>query len=112
MTNGSKEVTQKFLFRSKLDFVSPVLDVEGPRAWKPCRAAYQYVVDQLGLPPEQVLLCTRCGLSFTNGCHKHMVQLHMGYPAQDLLMHLPHTCAFTSQPCLPEHAAPMLPCHL
>lgn len=54
MTNGSREVTQKFLDRSKLDFVSPVLDVEGPRAWKPCRAAYQYVLDQLGLQREAV----------------------------------------------------------
>ena len=57
MTNGSKEVTQKFLDRSKLDFVSPVLDVAGPRAWKPCRAAYQYVQDQLGLQAEQVTDC-------------------------------------------------------
>ena len=54
MTNGSKEVTQKFLDRSKLDCVGPVLDVAGPRAWKPCRAAYQYVLEQLGLQPEQV----------------------------------------------------------
>ena len=54
MTNGSKENTQKFLERTKLDCVSPVLDVEGPRAWKPCRAAYQYVPDQLGLQAEQV----------------------------------------------------------
>ena len=54
MTNGSKEVTQKFLARSKLDFVSPVLDVEGPRAWKPCRAAYEYVLCQLGLQAHEV----------------------------------------------------------
>ena len=54
MTNGSKEVTQKFLARSKLDFVSPVLDVAGPKAWKPCRPAYLYVLEQLGLQPEQV----------------------------------------------------------
>ena len=47
-------MTQKFLDRSKLDFVSPVLDVEGPRVWKPCRAAYQYVVEQLGLQPDEV----------------------------------------------------------
>jgi len=56
MTNGSKGVTQKFLDRSKLDFVSPVLDVEGPRCWKPCRAAYQYVLTELGLQPEEVIL--------------------------------------------------------
>ncbi|CAL5228758.1 g11945 [Coccomyxa viridis] len=56
MTNGSKEVTRRFLNRSKLDFVSPVLDVEGSKAWKPCKAAYQYVLDQLGMSPEQVML--------------------------------------------------------
>lgn len=54
MTNGSKAVTRKFLDRSNLDFVGPVLDVEGPQAWKPCRAAYQYVITQLGLQPQEV----------------------------------------------------------
>ena len=62
MTNGSKEVTRRFLDRSKLDFVSPVLDVEGSKAWKPCKAAYQYVLDQLGMSPEQVLLCVDSSL--------------------------------------------------
>ena len=55
MTNGSKEVTHKFLARSTVDFfVSLVLDVEGPRAWKPCRAAYEYVLHQLGLQDYEV----------------------------------------------------------
>ena len=57
MTNGSKEVTQKFLARSKLNFVSPVLDVEGPRAWKPCKAAYEYISRQLGLQAHEVSTC-------------------------------------------------------
>ena len=57
MTNGSKAVTQKFLARSKLDFLSPVLDVEGPRAWKPCRAAYEDVLRQLRLQAHEVSPC-------------------------------------------------------
>lgn len=54
MTNGSKGVTQAFLDRSGLKFVSPVLDVEGPRCWKPCKRAYQYVCSELGLQPSEV----------------------------------------------------------
>ncbi len=86
MTNGSKEVTQKFLDRSKLDFVSPVLDVEGPRAWKPCRAAYQYVLDQLGLPSEQVADSAHgLILPATNSCHK----CTGGHITATLLMNFP-----------------------
>jgi FMN phosphatase YigB (HAD superfamily) len=57
MTNGDKKVTQRFLDRSGLDFVRPVLDVEGPRCWKPCRRAYEYVCSELGLQPAEVTIC-------------------------------------------------------
>ena len=59
LTNGSKAVTQKFLDRSNLAFVGPVLDVEGPRAWKPSKDIYLYAVKELGLQPSEVRGCLR-----------------------------------------------------
>lgn len=57
MTNGSASMTRGLLDRAGLlDSFEMLLDVSGPRVWKPARAAYRYVLDQLGLEPEEALL--------------------------------------------------------
>jgi 2-haloacid dehalogenase len=57
MTNGAAAMTQGILRREGLlDLVEATLDVSGPRAWKPARAAYEYAVARTGVRPEQAAL--------------------------------------------------------
>ena len=57
MTNGSVELTRGLLDRAGLlDQVELLLDVQGPRAWKPSPVAYHYAVDNLGVTPAEALL--------------------------------------------------------
>ncbi|MEU9246994.1 haloacid dehalogenase type II [Streptomyces sp. NPDC048385] len=57
MTNGSATLTQQLLATAGLaDRFEAMLDVSGPRRWKPARAAYEYAVEQVGVRPEQALL--------------------------------------------------------
>ncbi|GAA3673646.1 haloacid dehalogenase type II [Nonomuraea antimicrobica] len=52
MTNGAAAMTRGILDRAGLlDLVEATLDVSGPRAWKPARAAYEYAVGQAGVSP-------------------------------------------------------------
>ena len=44
------------LLRGLRDCFEALLDVRGPRAWKPAPAAYRYAVDQPGVPVEEALL--------------------------------------------------------
>jgi 2-haloacid dehalogenase len=57
MTNGSAAMTAGILRREGLlDLVEATLDVSGPRAWKPARAAYEYAVGLAGVVPAQATL--------------------------------------------------------
>ncbi|KAB8191089.1 haloacid dehalogenase type II [Nonomuraea phyllanthi] len=57
MTNGAAAMTQGILRREGLlDLVEATLDVSGPRAWKPARAAYEYAVGRAGVRPDQAAL--------------------------------------------------------
>ncbi|MFE9651260.1 haloacid dehalogenase type II [Streptomyces sp. NPDC006365] len=57
MTNGSDTLTERLLAKAGLvDLFEELLDVRGPRCWKPARAAYRYAVDQVEVRPEQTLL--------------------------------------------------------
>ncbi|MDJ0382130.1 haloacid dehalogenase type II [Streptomyces sp. G-G2] len=57
MTNGSSQLSERLLGRAGLtDCFEGHLDVSGPRRWKPARAAYQYVVDQTGVRPDEAVL--------------------------------------------------------
>jgi 2-haloacid dehalogenase len=57
MTNGSVAVTRGLLGRAGvLDCFEKLLDVRGPRVWKPAPAAYRFAVDRLGVRPGEVLL--------------------------------------------------------
>jgi 2-haloacid dehalogenase len=57
MTNGSTSVTRSLLERAGvLDCFEELLDVTGPRAWKPAPAAYRWAVDRLGVRPGEALL--------------------------------------------------------
>lgn len=57
MTNGSAAMTEGILgHEGLLDLVEARLDVSGPRAWKPARAAYEYAVDRAGVRPDQAAL--------------------------------------------------------
>ncbi|WP_217247273.1 haloacid dehalogenase type II [Streptomyces sp. AC602_WCS936] len=57
MTNGSSELSEGLLGRAGLaDCFERHLDVSGPRSWKPAPAAYQYVVEQAGVRPEEAVL--------------------------------------------------------
>jgi 2-haloacid dehalogenase len=57
MTNGSASSTEGLLKRTGLlDCFEALLDVQGPRAWKPARAAYRYALDRLGVAAEEALL--------------------------------------------------------
>lgn len=56
MTNGSVAITQGLLQRANLEqYVSKMMDITQPQAWKPSPKAYHYAVEQLGLQPEQVV---------------------------------------------------------
>ncbi len=55
MTNGSVEIANALLEKAGVrSIMAAVLDVPGPRAWKPAPAAYRYAIDKLGLRPEEV----------------------------------------------------------
>jgi 2-haloacid dehalogenase len=57
MTNGTMATTEDLLARAGLrDCFEALLDVQGPRVWKPAPAAYRYAVDRLGVAPEEALL--------------------------------------------------------
>ncbi|MFG2526241.1 haloacid dehalogenase type II [Streptomyces sp. NPDC048527] len=57
MTNGSAALTRQLLDRARLlDCFEAVLDVSGPRCWKPGAAAYRYAVEEIGVRPERALL--------------------------------------------------------
>ncbi|MCM2579585.1 haloacid dehalogenase type II [Streptomyces meridianus] len=57
MTNGSAAFTRGLLERAGIeDCFDELLDVGGPRTWKPGRAAYEYAVERLGVKAEQALL--------------------------------------------------------
>ncbi len=57
MTNGSATLTQRLLAKAGLvDSFEALLDVSGPRCWKPAPAAYRYAAEQVGVRPEQALL--------------------------------------------------------
>ncbi|WP_433434742.1 haloacid dehalogenase type II [Nonomuraea sp. CA-141351] len=57
MTNGAAAMTEGILRREGLlDLVEATLDVSGPRAWKPARAAYDYAVGRAGVRPDQAVL--------------------------------------------------------
>lgn len=57
LTNGTSSVVEDMLQRAGLlDCFEALLDVQGPRAWKPARVAYQYAADRLGIAPAEALL--------------------------------------------------------
>ncbi|WP_243761200.1 haloacid dehalogenase type II [Streptomyces sp. YIM 98790] len=57
MTNGSAALTARLLGRAGLaDCFEALLDVGGPRCWKPAPAAYHYAVRHAGVAPEQAAL--------------------------------------------------------
>lgn len=57
MTNGSAAVTEALLDRAGLrGHFEQLLDVTGPRRWKPAAAAYHYVLDRVGVPPGEAML--------------------------------------------------------
>ncbi|MHC3467932.1 haloacid dehalogenase type II [Streptomyces sp. 7R007] len=57
MTNGSAELTERLLSGAGLlDRFEAVLDVGGPRRWKPAPAAYHHAVERAGTRPDQALL--------------------------------------------------------
>jgi len=57
MTNGSNTLTERLLAKAGLvNLFEELLDVRGPRCWKPARAAYRYAVERVGSRPEQALL--------------------------------------------------------
>lgn len=57
MTNGTAELTRGLLDRAGLlGQVELLLDVQGPRAWKPAPAAYHYATGRLGVAAADALL--------------------------------------------------------
>lgn len=57
MTNGSTSLSRGLLERAGvLDCFEDLLDVHGPRAWKPAPAAYRWPLDRLGVRPGEALL--------------------------------------------------------
>ncbi|MEU7084349.1 haloacid dehalogenase type II [Streptomyces achromogenes] len=57
MTNGNAALTRRLLDRAGLtDRFEALLDVSGPRCWKPAPAAYRYAVGHVGAEPEEALM--------------------------------------------------------
>ncbi|CAL8462701.1 g2234 [Coccomyxa elongata] len=57
MTNGSVEVTNKFLDRSGLsEFVKDVMDIAEVQLWKPHAEVYHHAAKRLGLQTKEVML--------------------------------------------------------
>ncbi|MEU5097025.1 HAD family hydrolase [Streptomyces sp. NPDC020996] len=57
MTNGDAALAEWLLTAAGVaDAFEGLLDVSGPRAWKPAPAAYRYAVGHAGVPPERALL--------------------------------------------------------
>ncbi|WP_030900740.1 haloacid dehalogenase type II [Streptomyces sp. NRRL F-5126] len=57
MTNGAASSTEALLAGAGLrDRFEALLDVQGPRAWKPARAAYHHALRRAGVPAGQVML--------------------------------------------------------
>ncbi|APX32367.1 haloacid dehalogenase, type II [Brachybacterium sp. P6-10-X1] len=57
MTNGSAAVTEALLERAGLrDHFDLLLDVRGPRCWKPAPEAYRYAVDAADVAPADAML--------------------------------------------------------
>ncbi|MEU1543229.1 haloacid dehalogenase type II [Actinacidiphila glaucinigra] len=57
MTNGSAATTRRLLDGAGLlGYFDALLDVSGPRCWKPARAAYRHATDRAGVRPEEGLL--------------------------------------------------------
>lgn len=57
MTNGSSSVTEALLDRAGLrGYFEQLLDVTGPRRWKPAAAAYHYALDRVGVPLADAML--------------------------------------------------------
>lgn len=66
MTNGSTEITQKFLERSGLSqYVADAMEIAEVQLWKPRAEVYQYATNRLGLQPHQV----HCGYSTIRCMH-------------------------------------------
>ncbi len=57
MTNGSRAVTRGLLERAGvLDCFEELLDVQGPRVWKPAPAAYRWALDRLSVRAGEALM--------------------------------------------------------
>ncbi|MDX3352608.1 haloacid dehalogenase type II [Streptomyces sp. ME01-24h] len=57
MTNGSAATTRALLDGAGLlEHFEALLDVSGPRCWKPAAAAYHHATDRAGVRPEEALL--------------------------------------------------------
>ncbi|MEU9281307.1 HAD family hydrolase [Streptomyces sp. NPDC048341] len=57
LTNGSAALTRQLLDRAGIsDLFEAVLDVAGPRCWKPGPTGYQFAVDRLAVRKERALL--------------------------------------------------------
>jgi 2-haloacid dehalogenase len=57
MTNGASALTERLLGRAGIrGSFHALLDVSGPRCWKPAPAAYRYAAEQAGASPGQCLL--------------------------------------------------------
>ena len=57
MTNGDAALTRRLLDGAGLtDCFEALLDVSGPRCWKPAPAAYAYAVERAGVAPGQALM--------------------------------------------------------
>lgn len=55
MTNGSVAITQGLLERAQLQqYVTEMMDITQPQAWKPSPQAYHFAVQKLHLQPQQV----------------------------------------------------------
>ncbi|MGK5498128.1 haloacid dehalogenase type II [Streptomyces sp. URMC 125] len=57
MTNGAAPTAERLLDGAGvLEHFEALLDVRGPRAWKPAPAAYRYAIERLGTTADETLL--------------------------------------------------------